>query len=196
VLSDYVGGRYGFLQGTSMAAPHVAGAVALLMAAGLTNAQAVQRLLATADTSKSCGSGCKGRLDVAKAVAGLPPAGGGGAATTAPTGGGAPAASGSPAAPGPTTTARRSPGPKGTTATTSAPAPPEGAAPTPIEAPTTAPPVTAEDPGLTDVSIEAAAQAVDDAEDDGPPLALVVAGAAALLLVAVGTGVVARRRAR
>jgi subtilisin family serine protease len=56
-----------------MAAPHVTGAVALLLAQGLSPQAAVQRLLDTADPTVSCGAGsptCKGRLDVARATAG------------------------------------------------------------------------------------------------------------------------------
>jgi subtilisin family serine protease len=63
--------QYRALAGTSMAAPHVAGALALVMANGLDHAAAVQRILDTADTSVSCGADsqrCRGRLDVARAA--------------------------------------------------------------------------------------------------------------------------------
>jgi hypothetical protein len=51
-----------------MAAPHVSGAVALLLAQGLSPAAAVNRLLATVDKSSPCGRGCQGRLNAAAAV--------------------------------------------------------------------------------------------------------------------------------
>jgi len=59
---------YRALAGTSMAAPHVAGALALLLAEGLSAQEAVQRLIETADPKVSCDN-CKGRLDLAKASA-------------------------------------------------------------------------------------------------------------------------------
>jgi hypothetical protein len=68
--------QYGPMAGTSMAAPEVSGALALLLARGLTPASAVQLLLNSANHAVSCGGGsphCVGRLDVAKAVAALPP---------------------------------------------------------------------------------------------------------------------------
>jgi thermitase len=59
---------YKALAGTSMATPHVVGAVALLMAEGLSPQQTIERLLSTADSKVACDS-CKGRLDLAKASA-------------------------------------------------------------------------------------------------------------------------------
>jgi subtilisin family serine protease len=59
---------YRALAGTSMAAPHVAGAVALLLAEGLTPQQAIERLIGTADAKVTCDN-CKGRLDAARASA-------------------------------------------------------------------------------------------------------------------------------
>ncbi|HEX3621797.1 MAG TPA: S8 family serine peptidase [Acidimicrobiales bacterium] len=62
------GSGYASAAGTSMAAPHVSGAVALLLAQGLSPTAAVNRLLATLDKSSPCGRGCQGRLDVGAAV--------------------------------------------------------------------------------------------------------------------------------
>jgi subtilisin family serine protease len=62
---------YGYQAGTSMAAPHVAGAVALLLAQGYTPADAVTRLLDTADKGVGCestSSTCRGRINVDKAT--------------------------------------------------------------------------------------------------------------------------------
>lgn len=73
ILSPLPGGRYGWAAGTSMAAPHVSGALALLLAQGLSASAAVDQLLATLDRSVPCGLGCRGRLDVRAAVT-TPPA--------------------------------------------------------------------------------------------------------------------------
>jgi len=45
-------GDYAWMAGTSMAAPHVAAALALLMSTGMSNAQAYQRLLQTEDAAQ------------------------------------------------------------------------------------------------------------------------------------------------
>jgi subtilisin family serine protease len=59
--------RYVFRGGASMAAAHVSGVVALLLAQGLSPDAAVQQIIATARPI-SCGAGCHGRLDAAAAV--------------------------------------------------------------------------------------------------------------------------------
>ncbi|MFC7155199.1 S8 family peptidase [Halomarina halobia] len=69
VYSTYVGGGYAELSGTSMACPHVAGAGGQLMANGYANAEARDRLAATAEdvglTENEQGNGL---LDVAAAL--------------------------------------------------------------------------------------------------------------------------------
>ena len=68
VISPIPGGRYEWVAGTSMAAPHVSGTLALLLAQGLSPSEAVARLLASLDRSADCGVGCRGRLDAKAAV--------------------------------------------------------------------------------------------------------------------------------
>jgi serine protease len=62
--------QYAEDEGTSMAAPHVAGALAVLLGSGvgLSRAGAISRLLDTV-ASVACGPGCRGRLDLAAAAA-------------------------------------------------------------------------------------------------------------------------------
>jgi serine protease len=88
---------YGYDEGTSMATPHVTGTVALLLALGRNQTQAVSDTLASANKGTTCGSGCAGRLDASSAVgtgpAAAAPSGTGraaGGSTGHPTGSGAP----------------------------------------------------------------------------------------------------------
>lgn len=68
VISPLPGGRYEWVAGTSMAAPHVSGVLALLLAQGLSPSVAVDRLLANLSHAVPCGLGCRGRLDAGAAV--------------------------------------------------------------------------------------------------------------------------------
>jgi subtilisin family serine protease len=74
IYSTYTGNGYKYLRGTSMAAPHVAGAAAVLRGLGLSPQRTVERLLSTAKDVGSKGNDSTfghGRLDLASAVAGL-----------------------------------------------------------------------------------------------------------------------------
>jgi subtilisin family serine protease len=117
------GPTYACVAGTSMAAPHVAGALAVLRSAGLGAQAAVDRLLATADDlgppgrDNSFGSG---RINLARAVEGLTAAAAAG-----------PAEASAPPAPSPPATAptpATAPAPAATPAT-SAEAPPSTVGP-------------------------------------------------------------------
>jgi subtilisin family serine protease len=65
IVSTWAGNEYATAAGTSMAAAHVSGALALLLSQGLSPSDAVQRLLVTAAPCPTCGHG---RLDAAAAV--------------------------------------------------------------------------------------------------------------------------------
>ena len=117
VISTFPGGEYASTAGTSMAAPHVSGALAVLLSQGLSPAAAVQRLLGTLDRIP-CGRGCQGRLNLAEAAGSRPSSPP--EATTRPT--------------TPPRVARTSTTVPPTTTTTSAP-PPVTAAPEPVVLP-------------------------------------------------------------
>jgi subtilisin family serine protease len=74
ILTTAPGGRYWSVAGTSFAAPHVSGTLALLLSEGLTPQAAVDRLLGTLDHSTPCGNGCRGRLRAGAAATPPPPA--------------------------------------------------------------------------------------------------------------------------
>lgn len=140
--SDAQNNTYRYLQGTSQAAPHVAGAAALLRGAGLSPQQTVDRLLATAKDLGPPGRDDTfgaGRLDVAKATAGLSAIG---PTTSVPVPSPAPTTT-------PTTTATSpappssTPGATRSTITRPPATTPANPQPTTTEAPTTAPPDTA-----------------------------------------------------
>ena len=152
---------YACVAGTSMAAPHVSGALAVLRSAGLDPQQAIDRLLGTADDLGAPGRDNQygsGRINLARAVAGLGATGNpGGVTITEPS----------------------------TSTTAEAPVvepPPDTAAPggvAPVDtAPTTAPPVV--EPGVTTppVALDTAAPTVEipgPVEDSLPALPLTIA---------------------
>lgn len=174
-VSDARRDTYRYLAGTSMAAPHVAGAAAVLRGAGLSPQQTVDRLLATAKDLGPPGRDSTfgaGRLDLAKASAGLRPNAPAPAPAPTATPGSAPAPSAAPApsgqgssAPPPTTAAPRSGGsrtaPTPTTPRPAAPAP-TSAAPSPDTAPAVAPETTLAPVEVTDEPV-----AIDPVDPSG-----------------------------
>jgi serine protease len=191
--------QYAYMAGTSMATPHVSGAVALLLARGYTPQQAVERILATVDPVP-CGGGsptCRGRLNVARAV-GSPAAA---AAASSPAPGTPPAAAqpatrtstaprqaatAAPKAPPPAPAS--SPAPSSPPASTAAPAPP---APQAADSPSDPAP-SAPSASLAPVAGPHATAASTHAGSGAPtPLLL---GIAAALLALTGGGLAFRRR--
>ena len=195
IVSAYTGNACGLLAGTSMAAPHVSGALAILRAKGLSPQQSVSRLLSTAkpkSPSRTYGSGI---LDLTAAVAGL----GGGTPTTVTT----------PPATAPPSTTVTTQAPATTTApTTTADTDPDGS--TTTEAPTTTgfpdtgdPTTTTTEPGTT-TSVDSPPSTAEvasgdleiNADDDGSDSVPLPAAATAGLAVAALWLVLGRNAAR
>ena len=176
---------YAVTSGTSMAAPHVAGAAAVLLSLGATPQQVVDTLLATAKDVGPDGRDTTfgaGRLDLAAAVRSVSPS----TATTGP----APTAA-------PTTKPARRPAPAATTPrVTAAPAPPSTtAAPAPVtsEPATTQPELSAAPAQPRRPATEVAAATPSSPAHRGPSRVPLTALAAGLWLLA-GAGLVAARR--
>jgi subtilisin family serine protease len=168
VISTASGGGYASSAGTSMAAPHVSASIALLLAQGLSPSAAVARLLATAD-KVPCGTGCKGRLNLAAAT------GAGPVAATPDTPSAAPGTTARPRA------ATTVPTTSSTTTSTSTTT-------------TTVPPPAPAGSDLIPTGLAAGPGGLSSGSDSVDPLA---AGVAALLLLVVGgalAGVAAQRR--
>ena len=134
IVSAYSGNACGLLAGTSMAAPHVSGALAILRARGLSPQQAVDRILSTATPKSPSRTYGSGLLDLRAAVAGLPAKGA--TNTTSTT---------APSQPAPTVTTV----PTTTATPPRASAPPSTAEPTPA-APTDKPSTTTTVPSTTE----------------------------------------------
>lgn len=177
--------KYAAEAGTSMATPHVAGAVALLLGQGLSPSAAVQRILTTADPiDAKCG--CRGRLDVGRAVGAVPPPANPTTPSTAP----GPARGGSG---GPQSLPAGGPGLGSSRTPVNGPAGPNGSAAT-----TAVPPQVAAATAARAAAAQAAARRAapsasgNDSHDHNP----IVVGLAALLLLGVAVGLAATVRLR
>jgi subtilisin family serine protease len=185
------GNVYGWLEGTSMATPFVAGAVADLLAQGLSPTAARDRVLSTASPVSGCGaSDCgRGRLNVAAAVGGVaaPPSAcpAGGTGTTVK-----PSSGGSGTKTTTKTTVKKSGGGTGTTGTGSVTTVPDTG-----ETTTTV----GTDDSSNDDQLQAAGAAPPDtsgrsADDDGASGPLTVAAALGVLGAGATVAPIAWRR--
>lgn len=175
IVSTFLGpgpGGYACLAGTSMAAPHVSGGLALLRSAGLGPEQSIERLLATAEDLGPPGRDSTfghGRIDLARALDRL----------TATSSGGGPGG-----APAPPTTA------PGATPTTLAPPPPDAEEP-----PTTTVPVVVA-PEPQEAAPFNPVPGPEATEAEPVPDWLVTAAVAAIAVTALGTSAAAWRTFR
>lgn len=186
ILSAFPSRRCALQAGTSMAAPHVSGALAVLRATGLGPQDAVDRLLDTARPLGSTSTYGRGLVDLRAAL---------GAPTSDPAPPPAPTTAASTAAPPATRSVAPTTGEAPSTAPTTsavaiAPAPAAGPAPEAGGAPVT---TTTERPRAFDGDA-AAPVVVGDAGAEGGdvPAALVAAAVASLAVSGVAAGVAAR----
>jgi len=199
ILSAFPDRRCALQAGTSMAAPHVSGALAALRARGLSPQQAVDRLLTTARDLGSKNTYGHGLIDLRAALAAPPPTtvatvaaappapvatteapGGQAPATTAPRTGTEPGAAASPTS---------EPGDAG------APPPDEQSADDQDDADEGDPTTPERSPRPEESGAPVVVRDLDD-DDDGMPGALVAVAVAALAASGIGAGVVARRLGR
>jgi len=196
VLSAFPARRCALNAGTSMAAPHVAGALAALRARGYAPRAAVERVLATARDLGSPGvDGTYGHglLDVRAAVGASSPA------PAAPPTTGAPAPA--PASPSTTAPATRPDGPRSqlTTSTSTAPAALDagaGGAAAPAPGVADAATTTTTAPAATSEEASASTAAPREGDGGGLPGAVVAVAVAALGLAGAAGGVAVRRLRR
>lgn len=207
VLSAFPGRRCALNAGTSMAAPHVSGALAALLARGHDPRSAVERLLSTASDLGSPGVDATyghGLLDVRAAVGGpltppvveppTPDPGPSGAALPGPAGPRRPNPATAVPDGAPSTTAPSSSAAGGTTGD-EVPAGDGGDAGTSTTAPGSRPAGASGDGGA-DGPVESSSGTSADEGDDGPPAGAVVLAIVALGVAGAGSGVAARRFGR
>jgi len=199
ILSAFPDDRCALLAGTSMAAPHVAGALAVLRSRGLTPQQAVDRVLDTAREIGSSSTYGHGLLDLRAALDSLaapPTAATAVTTTTAAASAPSTTAGAAPASPTTTRPAAVDASPGGAEPAESGPD--ERAAPDPGSAPSSAPassPPTSEPPSTT--AVDESAQSVVVVEDDAQlPGAVVLVAVAGVLGMSAATGVAAWSRRR
>lgn len=199
ILSAFPDRRCALQAGTSMAAPHVSGALAALRAKGLNSQQAVDRLIGTARDLGREGPDATyghGLVDLRAALGGPSPPTTVAATPAAPPTSAATTSSGSPAP--------ASPAPAGTPGAPASEAAPSAPGPSDPTQPESDDPLAAEDGTAEDAtsptrpSVPAGGSASpvvvrdDDGGGDGPPGALVAVAVAALAASGVGAGVFAR----